>query len=73
VQQEVCKPTILQHLLDICIFPAAGTLFGSLPAIVSQLRQLYSLELSYTVSAKPGLQRVDSGHWSEEGKEVKEV
>jgi hypothetical protein len=73
VQQEVCKPTILQHLLDICIFPIAGTLFGSVPAVVAQLRQLYSLELNYTVSAKPGLQRVDSGHWSEEEKEIKEV
>lgn len=53
LKMDVQLPSLLQHSLDVIVFPIAGTLFGSIPAIHAQIRQLWSVELAYTVSLKP--------------------
>lgn len=53
---EVQLPSLSQHFLDVIVFPVAGTIFGSIPAIHAQIRQLWSVELAYTVSFKPDFQ-----------------
>jgi hypothetical protein len=39
--------------LDFCLFPVAGIVFGSLPAVVALVCQFWSLGLVYRVSKKP--------------------
>jgi hypothetical protein len=40
--------------LDFCVFPVAGMLFGSVPAVVALVCQFWTLRLVYKVSKKPG-------------------
>ena len=39
--------------VDFVLFPVAGILFGSLPATVALIWQLWTLSLVYKVSKKP--------------------
>ena len=39
--------------LDFALFPVAGILFGTVPAVVALVWQFWSLELVYRVSRKP--------------------
>jgi len=39
--------------LDFCLFPVAGIIFGSAPAIVALVCQFWTLSLVYKVSKKP--------------------
>ena len=43
------------NLLDYFIFPVAGTVFGSIPAIVAEMSHFYTVRLTYRVSKKPQL------------------
>jgi hypothetical protein len=39
--------------LDFCLFPVAGIVFGSVPAVVALVCQFWTLGLVYRVSRKP--------------------
>lgn len=43
------------NVLDYFIFPVAGTVFGSIPAIVAEMCHFYTTRLTYRVSKKPQL------------------
>lgn len=42
-----------RNFLDYCVFPIAGTLFGSIPAVVALVCHFWTLKLVYSVSKKP--------------------
>lgn len=44
-----------RNILDYFIFPVAGTVFGSIPAIVAEISHFYTDRLTYRVSKKPQL------------------
>lgn len=52
-QDHSTSVSLPQFILDVCLFPLGGFLFGSLPSCHVQLRQLQETELAYTVSTKP--------------------
>jgi hypothetical protein len=39
--------------LDFGVFPVAGILFGTVPAVVALVSQFWTLDLVYKVSKKP--------------------
>ena len=51
----------LRYWLECLVFPVAGALFGSLPALVAQMSHLFTDRLQYTVSLKPVLEIPKSG------------
>lgn len=46
---------------DYTVFPIAGTVFGSLPALIAVCCHFYTLKLVYKVSKKPSRVAADSG------------
>ncbi|CZS90210.1 uncharacterized protein RCO7_08631 [Rhynchosporium graminicola] len=45
--------SLKQHGLDFCVFPVAGVVFGTVPAVVAMFCQFWTLDLVYNVSMKP--------------------
>jgi hypothetical protein len=44
--------------LDFVLFPVAGIVFGTVPAVVALVRQMWNTKLVYKVSAKPMRQKI---------------
>lgn len=42
-----------RNVADYVMFPIAGVIFGSVPSVVAQISQLWTLCLVYRVSKKP--------------------
>jgi hypothetical protein len=47
-----------QNWSDYVVLPINGTLYGSIPAVVAQFSHMWTVHLTYTVSAKPQLKKV---------------
>ncbi|CZT48348.1 uncharacterized protein RSE6_09029 [Rhynchosporium secalis] len=45
--------SLKRHGFDFCVFPIAGVLFGTVPAVVAMFCQFWTLDLVYNVSMKP--------------------
>lgn len=43
---------------DFVLFPVAGIVFGTVPAVVALMSQMWSAKLVYKVSAKPMRQKI---------------
>jgi hypothetical protein len=54
------KRSIRTNFLDYFIFPLVAPAYGSIPAIVAQIYQFWTVELVYTVSKKHTRQRAKS-------------
>ncbi|KAG4428940.1 hypothetical protein IFR05_015573 [Cadophora sp. M221] len=47
------RRTVKANGLDFCVFPIAGVVYGTVPAVVAMFCQFWSLDLVYNVSMKP--------------------
>ena len=45
----------VKYRLQWLVFPVIGALYGTLPSLVVQFRHLFTVELTYVVSAKPAM------------------
>jgi len=53
MQGGFARRQLWPNMLDYCLFPVAGAIYGPAPLIHAQIKHLWTVDLVYKVSAKP--------------------